>query len=96
MSDSFSRRHTFAGKAAEITIRQDAPADLRFALLQTPIDLGFGAKASRPVVCRVLRRVSLERHHFCRGEPRFSSRKLRQARWRILRNGAQTSDPHWH
>lgn len=54
MTDSFSRRYGFAGKAAEITIRQDAPADLRFALLQTAVDLGFGPKALRTVVCRVL------------------------------------------
>lgn len=53
---SFSSRHHYAVGAKEITIREDAPEDFRYCVLQTARDLKFGPKAIRPVLCRVLRR----------------------------------------
>lgn len=53
---SFSSRHRYAGGAKEITVREDAPEDFRFFVLETARELGLGPKAIRPVLCRVLRR----------------------------------------
>ncbi len=52
----FSSRHRYSGQAKEITIREDAPADLRFFVLEAARDLEFGPNALRQVLCRVLRR----------------------------------------
>lgn len=53
---SFSSRHSYTGQAKEITIREDAPEDFRFFVLETARELEFGPNALRPVLCRVLRR----------------------------------------
>lgn len=52
---SFSKRNQFAGAAKEITIREDAPEGLRFAVLETARELEWGPSAIRNVVCKVLR-----------------------------------------
>ena len=66
--------HGGAGK--EITIREDAPEGLRFAVLETPRELGWGPSALRdnrlPCVERPARFRQLERG--CHG------RRERQAR----------------
>ena len=41
--------------AKEITVREDAPGNLRYAVLQTAIDLDWRPSALRPISCRVLR-----------------------------------------
>ena len=54
-ADSFSRRNRYAGAAKDITIREDAPEGLRFAILETARELGWGPSTLRNIVCRVLR-----------------------------------------
>lgn len=51
----FSRRHGFRPEDAEISIREDAPAGLRAAILQIAVELGLTWSDLRRVVCRVLR-----------------------------------------
>lgn len=50
----FSDREGFAPPDAEITIRHDAPYDLRGLVLQFAYGLGMGPAGVRPIVCRVL------------------------------------------
>ena len=45
--ESFSRRNRYAGAGKEITIREDAPEGLRFAVLETPRELGWDPSALR-------------------------------------------------
>ena len=54
---SFSRRHGYSGKAAEITIREDAPGEFRAALLQISGDAGLTPSQLRSIACRVLRKL---------------------------------------
>jgi AbiJ N-terminal domain 4 len=51
---SFSRRQGYAGQPAEITIREDAPENLRLFVLEAARDLGLRPNAFRDVVCSVL------------------------------------------
>ena len=51
----FSRRNQYAGEAQEITIPEDAPETLRTAVLSSAVELGFGPKQLRAIICRVLR-----------------------------------------
>jgi hypothetical protein len=53
---SFSARHRYTGAAKEISVREDAPADLRFFALEAARALEFAPSDLRDVVCRVLRR----------------------------------------
>lgn len=53
----FSKRNQYAGAAKEITIREDAPQNLRYFLLQIAVDLGWEPSQLRDIVCRVLRAV---------------------------------------
>lgn len=53
--ESFSRRNRYTGTGKEIRIREDAPEGLRFALLETARELGWGPSSQRNIVCRVLR-----------------------------------------
>jgi AbiJ N-terminal domain 4 len=58
LEQPFSKRHGFSSGAKEITIREDAPENLRYAVLQTPIDLDslrWTPTALRAILCRVLR-----------------------------------------
>jgi hypothetical protein len=57
MSD-FSKRHGFHSvEEAEITIREDAPQELRDFLIQFSYELGIGPKKLRPIVCKMLRKA---------------------------------------
>jgi hypothetical protein len=50
---SFSKRHGFS-RAKDITIREDAPENLRSFVLQTARSLGWRPSPLRDLVCRVL------------------------------------------
>jgi hypothetical protein len=54
MSRRFSDRQGYAPEDAEITVREDAPDDLRFALPQIAMSTGMTPKALREVVCQAL------------------------------------------
>jgi len=55
MAGSFSDRHGYRGADAEITIREDAPDGLRFAVLAIAREAGLGPKSMRDTICQVLR-----------------------------------------
>ena len=55
LEQPFSKRNRYSGGAKEITIREDAPENLRYAVLQTAIDLDWTPTALRAILCRVLR-----------------------------------------
>ena len=55
MEERFSDRRGFAPRVAEITVREDAPSDLRYAVVQIAYDLGLSPKWLRETVCQVLR-----------------------------------------
>ena len=50
----FSRRHGYRAPDREITVREDAPDGLRFAVLQIARDIGMMPSAMRDVVCAML------------------------------------------
>src|SRR2546427_10966941 len=50
----FSKRHGYSSQPREITIREDAPENLRYFVLDTAIQLGFGPHALREDACAVL------------------------------------------
>ncbi|HNR13470.1 MAG TPA: hypothetical protein PLB95_07255 [Syntrophales bacterium] len=53
--EPFSKRHGFRRVAeVEITVRHDAPYDLRGVLVELAYRCGFGPKSLRSLVCRVL------------------------------------------
>jgi hypothetical protein len=54
MSRWFSDRHGYGGSAPEITIREDATPDLRYAVAHIARMVGMRPKAIRAVVCEVL------------------------------------------
>lgn len=53
--ESFSRRYGFSSKQREITIRYEAPEELRGAILQIAIETGLTPSPLRQIICRVLR-----------------------------------------
>jgi len=55
MAESFSDRYGYRGADAEITIREDAPDGLRFAVLAIAKEAGLGPKSMRETICQVLR-----------------------------------------
>lgn len=55
--EPFSKRHRYVSPTKEITIREDAPENLRYFVLQTTIDLGWSPSALRDIMCRVLRKA---------------------------------------
>ena len=55
MAENFSDRYGYRGADAEITIREDAPDGLRFALLAVAKEAGLGPRTMRENVCQVLR-----------------------------------------
>jgi hypothetical protein len=55
MAERFSKRHGYNSPEAEITVRQDAPEDLRSAVVDIAYECGFKPSDLRQVVCRVLR-----------------------------------------
>jgi hypothetical protein len=54
LGQSFSNRHGF-NPAKDITIREDAPENLRSFVLQIAADLGWRPDPLRRIICRVLR-----------------------------------------
>jgi hypothetical protein len=54
MSQSFSDRYGFKPAEPEITVREDAPDDLRYAVAQIAINVGLTPSQIRDVVCSVL------------------------------------------
>lgn len=50
----FSKRNRYSGGPKEITIREDAPENLRYFILETAHDLGWTPSPMREVLCRVL------------------------------------------
>jgi hypothetical protein len=57
-SDLFSRRHGFGGDTTEITIRNDAPQEIREAVLMIAEgELRVGPSSIRSALCAVLRKV---------------------------------------
>lgn len=55
LGESFSKRNRYAGTGKEITVREDAPEGLRFAVLELARELDWGPSSLRDIVCRVLR-----------------------------------------
>jgi hypothetical protein len=55
LGQPFSKRNRYSSGAKEITIREDAPENLRYIVLRIAVDLGFRPALPRPVLYRVLR-----------------------------------------
>lgn len=56
MTDRFSSRHGFAQvREPDITVREDAPHELRGVVVQLAYECGFRPKTLRPLVCRILK-----------------------------------------
>lgn len=56
MNELFSERHGFKPSEKEITVRHDAPYELRGVLVDIAYETGFHPTSLRPVVCRALRK----------------------------------------
>lgn len=56
MNDRFSKRQGYAAPAAEITVRHDAPDELRGVILDIAYEAGHDPHSARSTICRVLRR----------------------------------------
>ncbi|MER0204143.1 MAG: hypothetical protein DU480_09865 [Nitrosomonas sp.] len=57
MNNRFSKRHGFHHfLETEILVRQDAPSDLRWYIVQLALECGFTAKDLRLLVCRLLKK----------------------------------------
>lgn len=54
MSQSFSDRYGYKPPEPEITVREDAPDDLRYAVAQIAVNAGLAPSQIRDVVCSVL------------------------------------------
>jgi len=50
----FSMRNRYSQSPKKISIREDAPQNLRYFILETAHDLGWGPSSMRDVLCRVL------------------------------------------
>lgn len=50
----FSERTGYRGQPREITIREDAPENLRYRVLETARELGLQPSAMRTIICRAL------------------------------------------
>lgn len=55
MSSRFSNRHGYSPPDAEITVRHDAPGELRSVIVEVAYESGFTPKPLRLLVCRILR-----------------------------------------
>ncbi len=53
MGDSFSRRHGYRPRR-EITVREDAPEEIRAGLIQILLDMGLDYRQMREIICPVL------------------------------------------
>lgn len=57
MSKPFSKRHGFRQvQSAPITVRTDAPLELRGIIIQLAYEFGFSPRTLRPLICRTLRK----------------------------------------
>ena len=54
MNERFSQREGYTGQAREITVRQDAPPELRKAITRIARDAGMSPREIRNVVCKEL------------------------------------------
>lgn len=54
MPETFSDRHRYKGADAEITVREDAPEGLRYAIPLIAQTVGMTPTAMRRIVCQVL------------------------------------------
>ena len=63
LAERFSKRHGFSGRK-EIVIREDAPENLRYFVVQTTLDLGVAPSRLREIVCRMLRIAPNPRHRW--------------------------------
>lgn len=54
MSRHFSSRYGYSSLDAEITVRKDAPDDLRYSIVEIARAAGMSLKAIRAITCRVL------------------------------------------
>jgi len=50
----FSERHGYKGPEPEVTIREDAPENLRYAVAQIAVDCGMTPGSIRNIVCGIL------------------------------------------
>ena len=50
----FSKRHGYSGQPREITIREDAPENLRHFVLDKAVELGLGPDGLRDIICSIL------------------------------------------
>ena len=55
LEQPFSKRNRYSTGAKEITIREGAPENLRYFVLETASELDWTPASVRPVLCRVLR-----------------------------------------
>ena len=55
MTERFSRRYNHAGTDPEITIRNDAPEELRSVVVDIAGESGLNPLRLRRIICRVLR-----------------------------------------
>lgn len=53
--ERFSQRRGLRPKRTEITVRDDAPAELREAVVQIGIEVGVSPSPQRKILCRILR-----------------------------------------
>jgi hypothetical protein len=74
LEEPFSKRNRFSGRK-EILIREDAPENLRYFVVQTTLDLGWPPGRFRDVLCRVLR-VSPDARNQWRGPIRHEIQSL--------------------
>src|SRR5580704_11868224 len=51
---SFSRRQGYTGQPQPITVREDAPKNLRYFVLETTRELGLSPSVLRDITCAVL------------------------------------------
>ncbi|MBN9890268.1 MULTISPECIES: hypothetical protein [Roseobacteraceae] len=54
MAESFSNRHGHRSADAEITVHEDAPENLRYAIPLIGQDIGMSPSAMRRIICQVL------------------------------------------
>ena len=54
MGERFSDRHGYRGPEQEISVREEAPDELRYAIPLIPEEVGMRPTSIRRVVCQVL------------------------------------------
>src|SRR6185437_2754670 len=55
MTNRFSRRHGYEEQETEITVRHEAPDELRVAVVEIAYECGVKPTLLRSIVCRLLR-----------------------------------------